>query len=69
MIRVPIWATHLQTDILALAAHLDRCANVALLIVAGDAATFRREPIADALALAAPLLDGAIRRRSGTLTR
>ena len=57
MIRVLIWATHFQTDILALAAHLDRCPDVALLIVAGDAAAFRREPIADALALAAPVLD------------
>lgn len=59
MIRVLIWATHLQTDILALAAHLDRCPDVALLIVANDAATYRGEPIAAALALAARVLDRA----------
>lgn len=57
MIRVLIWATHLQTDILALAAHLDRCPDVALLIVAGDAPAYRREPIDAALALAASVLD------------
>jgi hypothetical protein len=57
MIRVVIWATHLQTDILALAAHLDRCPDVALLVVAADAAAYRREPIATALGLTAPLLD------------
>ena len=57
MIRVVIWATHLQTDILALAAHLDGCADVTLLIVAGDAAVYRAEPVASALGLAAPVLD------------
>ena len=57
MIRVLIWATHLQTDILAVAAHLDDCPDVALLIVAGDAAAYRREPIATALALTARVLD------------
>ena len=57
MIRVVIWATHLQTDILALAAHLDRCADVALLIVANDSKAFCGEPVAAALALSAPLLD------------
>lgn len=57
MIRVVIWATHLQTDILALAAHLDRCADVALLIVANDLEAFCAEPVAAALALSAPLLD------------
>ncbi|QGN55812.1 hypothetical protein [Novosphingobium sp. Gsoil 351] len=56
MIRVVVWATHLQTDILALAAHLDGCPDVALLIVAGDAAAYQREPIATALGLGAPVL-------------
>lgn len=57
MTRIMIWATHLQTDILALAAHLDACPDVALLIVAADAVAFRRTPVAAALALAAPVLD------------
>jgi len=57
MIRVLIWATHLQTDILAVAAHLDRCADVALLIVTPHAARFAAEPIAASIALAAPVLD------------
>lgn len=56
-IRVIVWATHLQTDILALAAYLDRCADVELLIVAADVAAFRREPIAQALRLWARVLD------------
>jgi hypothetical protein len=56
MIRVVVWATHLQTDILALCAHLDRCADVALLIVTEQAAAFAREPVARALALRAPIL-------------
>ena len=66
MIRVLIWATHLQTDILALAAHLDKCADVALFIVAGDAAAYRGEPIAAALSLGAPLFD---RSDPGTLAQ
>lgn len=57
MIRVIIWATHLQTDILALAAHLDTCPDVEMLIVAADTAAFRREPIARALGLQARLVD------------
>ena len=56
-IRVVVWATHLQTDILALAAHLDTCRDVELLIVAADTAAFRREPIAGSLKLWARLLD------------
>lgn len=56
MIRVLIWATHFQTDILALTAYLDACPDVALLVVADDAAAFQSEPIAKALALAAPVL-------------
>ena len=38
IIRSIIWATQLQTDILALAAHLDTCPDVQLLIVAADPA-------------------------------
>ncbi len=56
-IRVVVWATHLQTDILALAVHLDACPDVELLIVAADTAAFRREPIARALQLRARLLE------------
>ena len=66
IIRVVIWATHLQTDILALAAHLDTCPDVQLLIVAADTAAFRREPIARALGLRARLLD---RNHSRTMRR
>ena len=61
-----IWATHLQTDILALAAHLDTCPDVQLLIVAADTAALRREPIAQALGLRARLLD---RNHSRTMRR
>lgn len=57
MIRVIVWATHLQTDILALAAHLDTCPDVEMLIVAADTAAFRREPIARAMGLRARLVD------------
>ena len=57
MIRVIVWATHLQTDILALAAHLDTCPDVEMLIVAADTAAFRREPIARALGLRSRLVD------------
>ena len=56
-LRVIVWATHLQTDILALAANLDSCADVDLLIVAADTAAFRREPIAVALRLWARVVD------------
>jgi hypothetical protein len=55
--RVIIWATHFQTDILALAVHLDTCTDVELLIVAADTAAFRREPIARALRLRSRLVD------------
>ena len=65
-IRVVVWATHLQTDILALAVHLDACPDVELLIVAADTAAFRREPIARALQLRARLLD---RNHSRTMLR
>lgn len=57
MIRVLVWATHLQTDILALALHLDACEDVALMVVTPGLATFRAEPIARACPFAAPLLD------------
>lgn len=59
MIRIVIWATHLQTDILAVTAHLDGCRDVALLIVAADAAAFLGEPVARALDLRAPVLNRA----------
>lgn len=55
--RVLVWATHLQTDILAVAAFLDRRTDVELLIVTPDAETFRRQPVAAALNFAAPILD------------
>ena len=38
IIRVIIWTTHLQTDVLALVAHLDTCPDVELLIAAADTA-------------------------------
>ena len=55
--RVLVWATHLQTDILAVAAHLDRCPNVDLLIVTPGADVFLREPYARLRPLSAPVLD------------
>jgi len=57
MSRVLIWATHLQTDILALTLHLDACEDVELMVVTPDVAAFRAEPIARARPLRAPLLD------------
>ncbi len=57
MNRVLIWATHLQTDILALALHLDACEDVELMVVTPGVATFLSEPIAKARPLRAPLLD------------
>jgi len=55
--RVLLWATHLQTDILALACHLDGRSDVALMIVVPDADAFRRSPFSRARPLRAPLLD------------
>ena len=57
MMRVLIWATHLQTDVLALALHLDRCPDVTLMVVSPDLAAYRAEPIAAARPFSAPLLD------------
>jgi hypothetical protein len=57
--RVLIWATHLQTDILALAAWLDRSEDVALMIVTPGAGRFLETPIAGAMPFKAPLLDRA----------
>ena len=54
--RVLIWATHLQTDILALAAWLDRSEDVALMIVTPGAGRFLETPIAGAMPFKAPLL-------------
>ena len=59
MMRVLLWATHLQTDILALALHLDGCPDVEMLVVTPDLATFAKEPIAAAcpnINLSMPLL-------------
>jgi hypothetical protein len=55
--RVLLWATHLQTDILSLACHLDRSPVVALMIVVPDPAAFLRSPFARARPLRALLLD------------
>ena len=57
IIRSIIWATHLQTDILALAAHLDTCPDVQLLIVAADTAPGAAAATAW-LERHVPLLDG-----------
>lgn len=57
MTRILIWATHLQTDILALTAHLDRCDDVELLIVTPNAAAFRRDLFHRLRPFAAPLID------------
>lgn len=55
--RVLIWATSLQADILALAQHLDGCADVELLIAAEGLDAYRRSVIARVRPLAARLLD------------
>lgn len=55
--RVLIWATHLQTDILALTLHLDRSTGVELLVAAKDVETYLREPIAHARPLSCQLVD------------
>ena len=57
MTRILIWATHLQTDILALTSHLDRCGDVDLLIVTPNAAAFRHDPFYRRRPFAAPLID------------
>lgn len=66
MTKVVAWATHLQTDILALCAYLDRCEDVELLIVAEQAAAYLQEPIARMMPLKAQILD---RNEPDTLTR
>jgi len=65
--RVLIWATHLQTDILALAAHLDRVPGVAMLIVVPGADRFRRTALARARPFQAPVIDRADPRLSAWL--
>jgi hypothetical protein len=55
--RVLVWATHLQTDILAVAAYLDRSPDVDLLIVTPGAEVFLREPYARLKPFSAPVLD------------
>jgi hypothetical protein len=57
MIRVLIWATHLQTDILALASYLDTCEDVALLVVTPGLEAFLQEPFVRARPFRAQLLD------------
>ena len=57
MTRVLIWATHLQTDILALASYLDSCPDIALLVVVPKLEAFLGEPFAQARRFAAQLLD------------
>lgn len=55
--RVLIWATHLQTDILALTSHLDRCSDVELLIVTPNVAAFRDDLFYRQRPFTAPLID------------
>jgi hypothetical protein len=55
--RVLLWVSTLQADILALALHLDGRADVDLLIATDGLAEFRAEPIALARPIAAPLLE------------
>ena len=66
MMRILIWATHLQTDILALTLFLDRCSDVELLVVTPNLATYLAQPIAAARPIAATMLD---RDGSGMLER
>jgi hypothetical protein len=56
-VRVLLWATTLQADILALAIHLDRRLDCSLLVVAEHAASFSSSPVARLLPLSAPVLD------------
>jgi len=57
--RVLIWASTLQADILALALHLDERPDTDLLIAAEGLEAWRREPIARARPFRARLLDRA----------
>jgi hypothetical protein len=55
--RILLWATHLQTDMLALACHLDRRADIDLMIVVPGKETFLRTPFARFRPFAARLLE------------
>jgi hypothetical protein len=55
--RILLWATHLQTDMLALACHLDRCPDIELLIVVPGMETFLGTPFARFSPFGARLLD------------
>lgn len=55
--RILLWATHLQTDLLALAYALDRADDVDLLIVVPDPNRFLAEPISRVMPLGAQILD------------
>jgi len=55
--RILLWATHLQTDMLALACHLDRCADVDLMIVVPGKESFARTAFARFRPFRARLLD------------
>src|SRR5687767_4996262 len=55
--RVLIWATTLQADILALALHLDTCSDVELIVAAEGLEAYRRSMMARVRPLRAPLLD------------
>lgn len=54
--RVLVWATTLQADVLALALHLDARADTQLLVVAKGVEALRHEPITRVRPLRAPIL-------------
>lgn len=55
--RVLIWASALQTDILALAFHLDKSPEHELLIAGTGVETYLQEPIAQKIPLTSPLIE------------
>lgn len=55
--RVLLWATTFQADILALALHLDARPDCSLLVVTEHAAEYARSPVARARPISAPVLD------------
>jgi hypothetical protein len=65
-VRVLLWATTLQADILALAYHLDQRRDCSLLIVTEHADSFLKSPIARLRPIAAPLLDRSARNVEAT---
>lgn len=58
-LRVLIWATHLQADILALASFLDADPDIELLIVTVEIDAFLNDPFAKVRPLRCPILDRA----------